>query len=322
MSIKYCERYWFLTGLLFFISTISFSQTSYNYTQSNFAEFQTIVTSEGLLYMPIYKNCDCEVVNQVEESEEEDFIASLSDEFWDNTTFNPFEEEVQYPFLLTFDTDSFAAPVDRKMIVTSRYGWRRGRPHRGIDIDLVTGDDVKSILGGKVRFVGYHSGHGKTVIVRHFNGLETVYAHLSSFEVEVNQEVKKGEVIGKGGVTGNARGSHLHLEVRYMGNTINPEYLFDFTEDTKVNANTIYVTEKWTSPRYHRSTRQTTIEVCQTLEEAEQFKPEKNEVYIVKKGDTLHRIANKYGVKVAQLCKKNALTYNSKLKIGQRLIVF
>lgn len=322
MSLNLNERDRLLVCILFFAVTTLFSQSSYKYTDSNFVEFQTIVTSKGLLHLPIYKSCDCEIIDEKEKSEEEGLLVTLSEDFWDNTKFNPFQQTLQHPFMLKFDTDSFAAPVQGKMVVTSRYGWRRGRPHRGIDIDLVTGDDVRSILAGKVRYAGYHSGHGKTVIVRHANGLETVYAHLSKFEVVVNQEIKKGEIIGKGGVTGNARGSHLHLEVRYKGNTINPEYLFDFTEQTRINADTIFVTEKWTSPRYHRSTRQTNLEICKTLEEAARFTPKKNEVHVVRKGDTLHGIANKYGVRVAQLCKKNALNYNSTLKIGQRLIVF
>ncbi|RZS93783.1 M23 family metallopeptidase [Aquimarina brevivitae] len=302
----------------------SFSQSTLNYADDNFIGFTTITTSDGLLQLPIFKGCNCDnltLASALDESDAEEVLGDMTG-FWETDRFNPFTEEVNYPFVLQFQTDSFAAPVNKKMHVTSRYGWRRGRPHRGIDIDLVTGDDVKSILSGKVRYVGYTSGFGNTVVVRHYNGLETVYAHLSSFTVSVNQEIEKGHIIGKGGVSGNARGSHLHLEVRYYGNTINPEYLFDFSESSKIHANSIYVTEKWTSPRYHRSTRQSKIEVCTTLQEAEKFTPAKNEIYVVKKGDTLYRIANKYGVKITQLCKKNAIKHSTPLRIGQRLVVF
>ena len=87
------------------------------------------------------------------------------------------------------------------MVVTSRYGWRWGRPHRGIDIDLYTGDKVMALFDGKVRYVRYVLGHGQVVVIRHDNGLETIYSHLSRQLVKPNQLVKKGEVIGKGGTT-------------------------------------------------------------------------------------------------------------------------
>jgi len=145
--------------------------------------------------------------------------------------------------------------LTHKMVVTSRYGWRHGRPHQGIDIDLETGDYVKALLGGKVRYARRHGGHGKTIIIRHDNGLETVYAHLSEYWVKEDQRIEKGQIIGQGGISGNARGSHLHLEVRYQGKSIHPEYLFEFTDETKIRSNTIVVTKKWMAPRLHKSTK-------------------------------------------------------------------
>ncbi|MCK8520246.1 M23 family metallopeptidase [Aquimarina sp. D1M17] len=256
----------------------------------------------------------------------EDNSIKTEEEFnvkWDTVRFNPYRgESVSFPIALTFNTEDFASPVERKMVVTSRYGWRRGRPHQGIDIDLVVGESVKSILEGKVRYVGYHGGHGKTVVIRHPNGLETVYAHLSKYSVKENEVVKKGQVIGKGGVTGNSRGSHLHLEVRYHGKSINPEYLFEFsTKEPKVRSDMVFVTRRWVTPRYHRSTRKSNIVLCTSMEDIERIKEEREKVYTVKKGDTLYRIANRYGLHISELCKINSIKRSSVLKVGQQIIV-
>lgn len=184
---------------------------------------------------------------------------------WDNRRFNPYNaEDVRFPIRLRFADSTFALPMTRKMVVTSRYGWRNGELHRGIDLDLVTGDEVFALLDGKVRYVKYHAGHGKTVVVRHANGLETVYAHLSKQLVRENDLVRKGEVIGKGGTTGNARGSHLHLEVRYQGRTLNPEYFFDFVKSDQIRARTLWVTKAYANPRNYSSVRTSSLPILTT----------------------------------------------------------
>ncbi len=272
------------------------------------------------LYLPVYakKKYDAEnlVSNGVVKNE---VYFSVK---WDNQRFNPYRgESISFPFQLNFDSEVFSSPVSRKMVITSRYGWRRGRPHQGIDIDLQVGDSVRSILDGKVRYVGYHGGHGNIVIVRHKNGLETLYAHLSKFLVKENDEIKKGQAIAKGGITGNARGSHLHLEVRYHGKSINPEYLFEFNEDTRIRSDIVFVTRKWTTPHYHRSTRKSNILVHTSINDIALLKEQEKKVYTVKKGDTLYRIANRHGLPVSEICKINAIRRNSVLKIGQQIIV-
>ncbi len=187
--------------------------------------------------------------------------ANVYDDCWDNNKFIAYpEEDLSWPIYLTFADSSYAKPINRSMVVTSRYGWRGGKAHHGIDIDLITGDLVMALLPGKVRLVKYVSGMGKTVVVRHDNGLETVYGHLSKQFVNVDQMVEKGQPLGRGGTTGNARGSHLHLEVRFRGKSINPELLFDFSEAGKITASEVEVTKYWATPRKHRSTRKSMIE--------------------------------------------------------------
>jgi len=133
---------------------------------------------------------------------------------WETKTFNPYKEEtVTYPLEIDFTGERFTMPI--KGTITSRYGWRKGRPHKGIDIDLITGDNVRSVMDGKVRFAQYYGGLGRVVVIRHRNGLETLYAHLSKILVKPNDVVISGQVIGKGGNTGRSRGSHLHFEARY-----------------------------------------------------------------------------------------------------------
>ncbi|MFC5045648.1 peptidoglycan DD-metalloendopeptidase family protein [Aquimarina hainanensis] len=286
------------------------------------------LTIEGsVIQMPIYKNKDIADWSNKYIAAEEKRVKSLYPEYdllWNNESFNAYshKEKVTYPIELNFEEETFAAPVDHVMYITSRYGWRRRRAHQGIDIDLVTGDNVRSILAGKVRYARYHSGHGKTVVIRHNNGLESVYAHLSEYDVKENDEVKKGQVIGKGGVSGNARGSHLHLEIRYHGISVNPEYFFDFTKKQSIRAKKIFVTKRWTNPRSHRSTRQSKIVVHESKDHIAQDIEEQKKIYIVKRGDTLSRIARKYHMNISEICRINSIRHNSVLSIGQQIIIY
>jgi len=107
--------------------------------------------------------------------------------------------------------------------VTSRYGYRWGRNHNGIDYGGRTGDPVKAADGGTVTFAGWNSGgYGYMVIINHGNGKETYYAHLSSVGVKNGQKVAQGAVIGKLGNTGRSTGPHLHFEIRINGKPVNP----------------------------------------------------------------------------------------------------
>lgn len=249
-------------------------------------------------------------------------LIDIKSSHWDTTKFNPYKDEfVKFPIQITFKDSLYRTPILDSMVVTSRFGWRNRRAHKGIDIDLITGDDVVSVLDGVVRFARYNSGHGKTVIVRHYNGLETIYAHLSSYAVKVNDSVKRGQVLGKGGATGNARGSHLHLVVNYKGIAINPEYLFDFSGTNKIRSDELWVTQRWTAPYYHSSKRKTKLELLRTEEEAIASLTKEKQVYIVKRGDTLSRISRRNNVSIRAICVANNIKSTSLLKIGQKLIL-
>lgn len=241
---------------------------------------------------------------------------------WDTGIFNPFKgEKIQFPFQLKFDDVFFAPPVSKENVITSRYGWRWGKAHKGIDIDLISGDNVIAILDGKVRYLGYHSGHGRTIIIRHYNGLETVYAHLSKYNVKINETVSKGQLIGKGGRTGNARGSHVHLETVYKGYHINPEYLFSFDNEHKINRNNFWITKDWVTPFLHNSKISSDFVYFDTYEEAKKSKGIKQKIHIVKRGDTLFDISRKYNISISRICKVNSILRNSTLRIGQELVL-
>ncbi len=241
---------------------------------------------------------------------------------WNTKVFNPYKNTlVKFPIHLKFSDSTYASPIPRDKVVTSRYGWRKGRPHKGIDIDLITGDSVFAMLDGIIRFASYNSGHGRTVIVRHYNGLETVYAHLSRYAVKVNDTVRKGQLLGKGGTSGNARGSHLHLVVNYKGVSINPEYLFGFDENNTIRAQDLWVTHQWTRPHMHSSKRQSQLALILTEEEALESLKKQNKIYIVRRGDTLSKIAQRNNVSVTSICKTNFIKRNAVIKVGQKLVL-
>ncbi len=145
------------------------------------------------------------------------------------------DSEIKLPELV----DEFHYPADGHL--TSDYGLRNGRMHTGVDIKANRGDDIYAAFDGVVRFAKYYGGYGNTVVIRHYNGLETVYSHATKLLVKVNQEVKAGDVIAKAGRTGRATGDHLHFEVRVVGQTIDPKLILDTDKRCMVNKN-LYLT--------------------------------------------------------------------------------
>ncbi len=127
---------------------------------------------------------------------------------------------------LVNDSSEFCFPV--RNAKTSTYGWRWKRGHHGVDIRLRTGDPVHAAFGGTVRVASRMGGYGNCVVIRHTNGLETLYGHLSKINVKHGQHVEAGEVIGQGGSTGRSTGPHLHFECRFLYQTFDPEWILDF----------------------------------------------------------------------------------------------
>ena len=132
------------------------------------------------------------------------------------------------PDSFNIDLRRFAMPTDNR-VITSQFGRRWGRMHKGLDIKVYIGDTIRSAFDGKVRIVKYEAaGYGNYVVIRHPNGLETIYGHMSKHLVNENQQVRAGDPIGLGGNTGRSTGSHLHFETRLCGVALNPALMFDF----------------------------------------------------------------------------------------------
>jgi hypothetical protein len=203
----------------------------------------------------------------------------------------------------------FVMPFDGD--VTSRFGWRRGRPHNGIDISLNTGDTVRAAFSGRVRYAKYNeSGFGNLVIIRHYNGLETFYAHLSKHMVVPNQLINAGDPVGLGGNTGRSFGSHLHFEVRFFDIPINPERIIDFDKKELVDEN-LFVHSglfKGGSSSYSAGSVSASYTSGATYHK-------------VRSGDTLGHIASKYKTSVSRLCSLNGIRQTTVLQIGQTLRV-
>jgi len=186
--------------------------------------------------------------------------------------------------------------------VTSPYGMRKYRMHKGTDIKVQIGDSIRSAWDGQVRIVGWDPhGYGYYVVVRHTNGLETIYGHLSSPLVDEYQLVYAGEVLGLGGNTGRSTGSHLHWEIRYLGEAMNPANFVDFSTGQLKNKDEYVIGIK-----------------AMKQKKAEQAAMQ---YYKVKQGDTLSGIAKKYGTSVKRLCQLNKIKETTILQIGRKLRV-
>lgn len=222
---------------------------------------------------------------------------------------------------LVDETHTFCMPV--KGYVISGYGWRGKRPHRGIDIPLRTGDPVHCAFDGIVRIsegTSRTGGYGNLVVVRHANGLETYYAHLSQINVKENEIVSAGEVIGLGGSTGHSTGPHLHFETRYMGKAFDPERVVDVAGDSlRCEELTIYKRFYDVNSRYSNKAQPV---VANNSASAQPRPAAPSKVYYtVRKGDNLGKIAKKYHTSISKLCKLNHIKETTILQIGKKLRV-
>ena len=211
---------------------------------------------------------------------------------WSNEYVHRFEN-VMLPDSVIISMKGYVMPTDSTRI-TDKYGYRprRGRAHLGLDIKVKTGDTIRAAFDGKVRISRYERrGYGHYLVIRHPNGLETVYGHLSKKLVGENDIVHAGDPIALGGNTGRSTGSHLHFETRILGNAVNPALIFDFPNQRA--ATDYYVYQKNTREIYYK----------------------------VRSGDTLSGIAIKNETSVANICRLNGISRNAVIRVGQTLRV-
>ena len=213
--------------------------------------------------------------------------------------------------------------------ITSRYKYRWKRAHKGIDIGLHVGDAVYAAFDGIVRAalpINLTGGYGNVLVIRHPNGLETYYGHLSRFIVKSGDLVKAGELIGYGGSTGRSTGPHLHFETRYMGQAFDPERIFDFENGT-LRCEEFTLRKHYFNINSHYGMSDAQSQVASTkAPKASKSKSGgsgkgKPVYYKVRSGDTLSKIAKRHGTTVDKICKLNGIKSNKTLSIGQRIRV-
>ena len=235
---------------------------------------------------------------------------------WDNEAIHAYKgismDEIPDEVLLTLtdSTSTFCCPITGN--VRSKYAFRRRRPHRGTDIPLHVGDPVRAAFDGKVRVVKttrQSGSYGNLVIIRHANGIETYYGHLSKHAVVENDIVKAGDIIGYGGSTGRSTGPHLHFEARFMGQAFDPERIIDF-ETGKLRDQKFTVKKHYFSIYSHYG-----------QSEKESVDASKRKIHVIRSGDTLGGLARRYGTTVSAICRLNGIKQTKMLRIGERLIV-
>ena len=224
----------------------------------------------------------------------------------------------------------FCMPTTSK-VVTSNFGRRWGRMHKGIDVKVYIGDTIRAAFSGKVRIVKYEPrGYGNYVVIRHYNGLETIYGHMSKHLVKENQVVKAGEPIGLGGNTGRSTGSHLHFETRLCGVALNPALMFDF-RNQDVTGDT-YMFRRSTNSRESARANELRGKANSDVASNSSYKSSSSRsrkssasasgdirYHKVRKGETLSSIAKKRGTTVAKLCKLNHIGKRMRIRPGQIL---
>ncbi|HOW26791.1 MAG TPA: peptidoglycan DD-metalloendopeptidase family protein [Bacteroidales bacterium] len=233
--------------------------------------------------------------------------------------------------VLADDDRKFELPYYGRIL--SGYGWRGSRSHDGLDLDLEKGQPIKAAFDGKVRYAQYHhNGYGKLVIIRHFNGLETYYAHLSTIFVQPDQMVKAGQIIGAGGSTGSTyHGPHLHFETRWYDLPFDPLSIIDYENECLV-ADTVVLTPEDFKPSQPAKAARNLQPLAQqnpyssaplpvdtatvSRESQEEAAPE---TYTIRKGDSLYKIARNCNTTVKKLCEINDIDPNSVLKIGKKI---
>ena len=234
-------------------------------------------------------------------------------------------DSVSLPLFNEYST-GFVMPVEGTFL--SPFGHRGRRVHSGVDIKLEAGDPVSVAFDGVVRMARRYSGYGNCVVVRHFNGLETLYGHLSKINVRVNQQVKAGDVIGLGGRTGRASCNHLHFETRFQGKAFNPKQLINF-DTYSLLADTFAVTRAtYGLTRDYlpgNQDKEITVENGKDNSQAKSSKSSKasksKKYHTIKSGDTLSAISRKYGTSVKQLCSINGIKPTKKLQLGTKIRV-
>ena len=283
----------------------------------------TLATDNDAVQVILYSNNSWKYVRNREIAKD----STIFEKYWDTTTLFPYREVDMsgMPKSVVIDlVDSltcYHCPYQGTVHPHGKYGPRRRRQHQGVDLPLKTGDPVYATFCGRVRISQYNKGgYGNLVIIRHDNGLETYYGHLSERMVEPGQWVEAGQIIGLGGSTGRSTGPHLHFETRYYGQSFDPERLIDFKNGT-LSRETFLLKKSFFSI-YSYAGQDFEDEIAnEELDKKEAAEKAAMKYYKIRSGDTLGAIARRHGTTVANLCRLNGIKSTTILRIGRSLRV-
>ena len=269
------------------------------------------------------KAVDSMALRQLIEAESYDTPAADLYEDWNNRYAH---RATDLPDSLRISLRHFCMPTTNR-VITSNFGARWGRQHKGLDIKVYIGDTIRSAFSGKVRIVNYERrGYGKYVVIRHDNGLETIYGHMSKHLVEENQEVRAGDPIGLGGNTGRSTGSHLHFETRLCGVALNPALMFDFRNQDVVDDYYMFHKDTYESESAEANRLRGVAGSSATDDDQDMAgrsdkaaRSAATRFHKVSRGETLYSIARKRGTSVDAICKLNHITKRTKIRPGQIL---
>lgn len=253
-------------------------------------------------------------------------LTNIYDEYWTLGSTEPYgipkdSLPEQWSIWLVDSLKQYHCPYMGTISARGKFGIRRGRRHQGIDLPVKVGDPIYATFTGKVRFSRYNKGgYGNLVIIRHENGIETYYAHLSKRLVEEGDWVNAGDVIGLGGSTGRSSGPHLHFETRYNGYAFDPQWLIDF-EEGNLRHRLFVLKKKYFSPYSSYAQNFDDEEANEADDKAEDAEREAMRWYTIKSGDTLSGIAYRNGTTVNALCRLNGIKADAVLRIGRTIRV-
>ena len=319
-----------LPGIMFTVAGACLFNTMFAQTPSERSlistEIRKINTERKLVAEKVNIKMETAAIDSIQmqyEADTEDDMSpadELYDGVWDNQSIMAYTD-VAIPDSFQIDLSSFVMPVEGK--ITSPFGHRRRRFHYGTDLKLQIGDTVYAAFEGKVRVERYdRRGYGYFLVLRHPNGLETLYGHLSDFLVSEGQSVEAGQPIALGGSTGRSTGPHLHFECRFLGQAIDPSYIVDFDNFCTYEDSYTFQRYKINEVSIHNSryAQNNTYKYNNNTSYNAYTRSTGDAIYHrIRSGDTLSKIAQQHGVPVSKLCRLNGLQRTSVLRVGRTL---
>ena len=281
----------------------------------------TLTTDNDAVQVILYSNNSWKYIRNREIAKD----STIFEKYWDTSTLFPYREVDMsgMPKSVVIDLvdslTSYHCPYQGAVHPRGKYGPRRRRQHQGVDLPLKMGDPIYAAFCGRVRISQYNKGgYGNLVIIRHDNGLETYYGHLSERMVEPGQWVEAGQIIGLGGSTGRSTGPHLHFETRYYGQSFDPERLIDFKNGT-LSRETFLLKKSFFSI-YSNAGQDFDDEIAnEEQDKKEAAEKAAMKYYKIRSGDTLGAIARRNGTTVSNICRLNGIKSTTILQIGRSL---